>query len=199
MTKSTDKAIKMIRRLRIARPRDLVRAGITPTGIARMVEVGQVARIGRGLYALPDSDLGEKESILLVAARAPKVVFCLLTALRLHGLTTQNPASVWIAIAHKGRAPVMEHPPLHILRATERVFEIGVVKRVIQGIQVRVYNPAKTVADCFKFRSLIGQDVAVEALRDCWEQRKATMDELWKYAKLNRVSVLMRTYMETLT
>ena len=198
MTRMTKKVIEAVRRLRIAKPQELAKVGLSATGLARLVAAGQIARIGRGLYSLPNADLGEKYSILVVAARVPGCVICLLSALRVHELTTQNPSEVWIRIPFKARPPSLEYPPLRVIRATQPVFDAGVERKTINGIQVKVYGPAKTVADCFKFRSIIGQDVAVEALRDCWQQRKATMEELWTYAKLNRVTKIMQPYLESL-
>jgi predicted transcriptional regulator of viral defense system len=198
MTTPTQRTLQTVRRLRIARPRDLAGTGLTRAGLARLVETGKLTKVGRGLYSLPGADLGEKESVLLAAARVPGGVFSLLTALRLHDLTTQNPSEVWITIPHKARKPVTDYPTLRIIRASGPGFESGITHVRIKGRPVRVYSVAKTVVDCFKFRSLVGQDVAAEALRDSWRKRKTTMDELWKYAKLARVANVMRPYLETL-
>jgi len=123
-------------------------------------------------------------------------VVCLLTALRFHGLTTQSPHEVWLAIGSKTWLPQVDHPTLRFVRLSARALEAGVEEHSIEGVIVRVYNPAKTVADCFKYRNKIGLDVALEALRDCRRQRKCTNDELWHYAKICRVANVMRPYME---
>jgi predicted transcriptional regulator of viral defense system len=128
--------------------------------------------------------------------RAPNVVFCLLTALRLHGLTTQAPFEAWIAIGNSQHAPRIDYPPLRIVRFSTATLKAGVVIRKVDGVSIRVTSVAKTVADCFKFRNKIGLDVALEALHDSLRAKKASADELWKFAKINRVSNVMRPYME---
>jgi predicted transcriptional regulator of viral defense system len=124
---------------------------------------------------------------------------CLLSALRFHGLTTQAPFEVWLALDRKARAPRGGSPSLRIVRMSGRALTTGVAEHRVEGVPVRVFNPAKTVADCFKYRNKIGLDVALEALRDAWRQRRVTMDELWRYAQVCRVSTVMRPYLESLT
>ena len=123
---------------------------------------------------------------------------CLISALDYHGLTTEIPHEIWLAILRKARPPQLEYPPLKIVRMTDAAHRFGVETHSIDGVEVRITSPAKTVADCFKFRSLVGHDVALEALRDCWRKKKATSDELWKAAKVCRMSNIMRPYMEAL-
>jgi predicted transcriptional regulator of viral defense system len=117
----------------------------------------------------------------------------------MHALTTQAPFEVWMAIRGRSRHPRADYPPLRIVRFTGRAFTESVQERRVEGVLVRLYDPAKTVADCFKYRNKIGLDVALEALRDCWRQRKATMDGLWAAAKTCRVERVMRPYLESLT
>ena len=128
----------------------------------------------------------------------PRGVVCLLSALRFHGLTTQSPFEVWLAIGGKDWQPRVEYPPLRVLRFAKAALVEGVEEHTIQGVKVRVTSPARTVADCFKYRHKIGLDVALEALRDCWRQRRATMDELWRAAAVCRVANVMRPYLESL-
>jgi predicted transcriptional regulator of viral defense system len=123
---------------------------------------------------------------------------CLLSALQFHELTTQWPPEVWIAVDRKGAKPTINALPVRVVRFSGAALRAGVEERQIEGVTVRVTNPAKTVADCFKYRNKLGQDVALEALRDCWRKRKATADELWQYAKVCRVAKVMRPYMESL-
>jgi predicted transcriptional regulator of viral defense system len=125
-------------------------------------------------------------------------VICLLSALRFHGLTTQNPFEVWVMIGPKARQPALDHPPLRVIRASGAALATGAEVHELEGVQVRVTTPAKTVADCFKYRRKVGTDVALEALRDCWRQRRATMDEIRRYAEIDRMANVMRPYLESL-
>ena len=187
---------KFLRRAGTARSHELVAAGVARSALSRMVAAGKLARVARGLYALPDYQGGEHEALVTVAKRAPGVVFCLLTALRIHDLTTQAPFEVWIAIGNKAHPPRLDYPPLRTMRFAEATLAAGVETRKIDGVPVRVTGVAKTVADCFKFRNKIGLDVALEALREARRTRKASAEELWRYARLNRVTNIMRPYLE---
>jgi predicted transcriptional regulator of viral defense system len=124
-------------------------------------------------------------------------VLCLLSALRFHDLTTQQSSDVWLAIPHKAHAPRFDYPPLRVIRMSGPAMTEGVETVDVAGTQVRVFGVAKTVADCFKFRNKIGLDVALEALREAWNGKRATMDELWRYAEICRVANVMRPYLET--
>jgi predicted transcriptional regulator of viral defense system len=134
-----------------------------------------------------------------VARRHPQAVVCLLSALRLHGLTTQSPFELWLAIPNKSRAPKIDYPPLRIVRFSGVGLTDGVEEHRIDGVAVRVTSVARTVADCFKFRNKIGLDVALEALREALAERRVTMDELWRCAVQCRVANVMRPYMESLS
>lgn len=188
----------LLRRAGTARSRELVAAGISRSQLSRMVAAGQLVRLARGLYALPDYQVGEHGALVTVAKRAPGVLFCLLTALRFHELTTQAPFEVWIAIGNKEHPPRLDYPLLRTVRFSEAALKAGVETHKIDGTRVRVTGVAKTVADCFKFRNKIGLDVALEALREARRTKKASVDELWQYAKLNRVANVMRPYLEAL-
>ncbi len=195
--KSTEHRIQtLLRRAGTARSRELVAAGITRSQLSRMVAVGQVMRVARGLYALPGYQGGEHSALVAVAKRAPGVVFCLLTALRIHDLTTQAPFEVWIAIGNKDHPPRLDYPPLRTVRFSDAALAAGIETRRVDGVKVQVTSVAKTVADCFKFRNKIGLDVALEALREARRARKASADDLWRYAKINRVTNVMRPYLE---
>lgn len=188
----------LLRRAGTARSRELVAAGISRSQLSRMVAAGQLVRLARGLYALSDYQIGEHGALVTVAKRAPGVLFCLLTALRFHELTTQAPFEVWIAIGNKEHPPRLDYPPLRTVRFSEAALKAGVESHKIDGTRVRMTGVAKTVADCFKFRNKIGLDVALEALREARRTKKASGDELWQYAKLNRVANVMRPYLEAL-
>lgn len=188
----------LLRRAGTARSRELVAAGITRSELSRMVAAGRLVRLARGLYALPDYQIGEHGALVTVAKRAPGVLFCLLTALRFHDLTTQAPFEVWIAIGNKEHPPRLDYPPLRTVRFSAAALKAGVETHKVDGTRVRVTGVAKTVADCFKFRNKIGLDVALEALREARRTKKASVDELWQYARLNRVANVMRPYLEAL-
>lgn len=188
-----------LERRRTARSRNLVAKGLTRSGISRLTRSGALVAVSRGVYALPETQLSEHASVTLVASRKPKIVFCLLTALRLHDLTTQAPHEVWIAIANKDHPPRMSYPPLRTVHFSAKALEAGVETRKIDGLTIRLTNPARTAVDCFKFRNKIGLDVALEALRETHRARRATLDELWQYARLQRVTNVMRPYLESLS
>jgi len=163
----------------------------------RLVNRGLVQRIGRGIYMAVDSELTEHYDITQVSRRIPHGVICLISALRFHDIGTQNPYETWVAIDVKAWLP--KHiEGLRIVRFSGVALTYGVEEHAIDGVKMKIYSPAKTVADCFKYRNKIGLDVALEALRDCWRQRKATMDQLWDAAKVCRVATVMRPYLESL-
>ena len=147
---------------------------------------------------MPGAAPSEHRSLAEVSKRTPRGVVCLLSALRFHGLTTQAPAEVWLAIGPKDRVPRPEGVRLRVVRVSGEARDAGVETHVVEGVPVRIYCAAKTVADCFKFRNKIGTDIAVEALRDCLGQRRCTPDDLFEYANVCRVSRVMRPYMEAL-
>jgi predicted transcriptional regulator of viral defense system len=191
MRTADERVQALLRKGRPARSRDFVAAGIPRTHLSRMVAAGRLVRLARGLYAAPGYQPGEHASLIEVARRAPKAVFCLLTALRLHELTTQAPFEIWIAIGNKEHPPRLDYPKLRVVRFSGPALTEGVQVRRIDGT-----NVAKTVADCFKFRNKIGLDVALEALREALRVKKATVDELWRYARIDRVANVMRPYLE---
>ena len=198
-TKTTaDKVLDLAGQAGVLRPRDLDAHGIPRTYLSRLLAAGKLNRIGRGLYSLPDSGISAHRSLAEACKRVPRGVICLLSALRFHELTTQLPSAVWLAIGENDWRPRVDYPPLRIARFSSAALKSGVEKHKIDGVTVSVYAPAKTVADCFKFRNKVGLDVAVEALRECWRSRRCTMDELWQYAKVCRVHNVMRPYLESI-
>ena len=199
MSKSgTEEVLDLVREVGLVRPRDLESAGVPGVSLSQLARRGLLEKLGRGLYALPDVTPSEHRSLAEVSKRTPRGVVCLLSALRFHGLTTQAPPDVWLAIGPKDRAPRPDGVRLRIVRVSGEARDAGVEAHVVEGVPVRVYGVAKTVADCFKFRNKIGVDVAVEALRDCLEQRRCTADELADNARVCRVALVMRPYLEAL-
>lgn len=190
--------VELARRKGWLRASDLVHAGVPRVVLTRMTAAGQLERVARGLYRLPDSPGSEHEGLMLVASKVPQAVICLLSALQFHGLTTQLPRQVWIAMPRGSHVPHIEYPPLKMVQFTGEAYSAGIDSHVVDQMALRVYSVGKTVADCFKHRNKIGLDVALEALKDARAQNKANADELWRYAKVCRVANVMRPYLEAL-
>jgi predicted transcriptional regulator of viral defense system len=182
----------------LIRPSDLSERGLPSVALTRLVRQGLLTRVGRGLYARPDRKVSEHGTLAEVARKHPQAIVCLLSALRVHDLTTQSPFEVWLAIPNKARPPKMDYPPLRVMRFSGTLLSDGVEEHQIDGVTVRVTNVARTVADCFKFRNKIGLHVALEALQEAWLAKRLSMDELWRYATLCRVANVMRPYIESL-
>ncbi|MFW6158518.1 MAG: type IV toxin-antitoxin system AbiEi family antitoxin domain-containing protein [Planctomycetota bacterium] len=199
LTERQKQVLDLVREAGILRPRDLDPHGIPRVYLSRLARKGLVQRLARGLYALPDVDLGEKHTLAEVCKRVPHGVICLLSALSHHEIGTQSPHRVWLAIDYKARLPKANGLPLKIVRFSGKALTEGVEEHDVEGVTVRVYCPAKTVADCFKYRGKIGLGVALEALQDSWRKDLVTMDDLWTYAKICRMTTVMRPYLETLT
>ncbi|GAB4245422.1 MAG: type IV toxin-antitoxin system AbiEi family antitoxin domain-containing protein [Thermoleophilia bacterium] len=183
----------------VLRPRDLEELGISPRYLSVLRGQGLLDQPARGLYMLPDADVSEHISFAQAAKLVPQGVICLLSALVFHELTTQVPFQVWMAIAPGARLPKKGPIPIRVVRFSGPALTRGIEEHEIDGVPVRMYGSAKTIADCFKYRNKIGLDVAIEALRDCWSRRLCTMDDLWEYAQVCRVSRVMRPYLESLT
>jgi predicted transcriptional regulator of viral defense system len=199
MDTTADRLIELVRLRGLIRPCDLMSLKIPRMSLTRAVRRGQLERVGRGLYGLPGREISAHGSLAEVALRVPKGIICLLSALRFHGLTTQAPFEVWLAIENKAIAPKLEYPPLRIVRFSGDALTEGVEEHIVDGVTIRITGVAKTVADCFKYRNKIGLDVALEALRDAWHEKRMTSDEIWRYAKVCRVANVMRPYLDSLT
>lgn len=155
-------------------------------------------RVGRGRYTASDHPVTENHGLALAGAAVPRGVICLLSALSFHGVGTQLPADVWVAIDRRARRPALGYPRLRVVRFGGKSLVEGVEVHRIEGQPVKVYGVAKTVADLFKYRNKIGVDVALEALRDAWRQQRFTMDEIDRYARVCRVERVLRPYLESL-
>ena len=201
MASTTDRnrAIKLASRRQGVTARDLHAAGIHTQVMTRLIAEGRVERIARGVYRLPEQSISEHHALSIAATAVPRGVVCLLSALQYHRIGTQLPSEVWIAIEGRSRRPALRYPPLRIVRYTGRAFIEGAEEHAVEGQQVRIYNVAKTIADCFKYRNKIGLDVALEALREAWRARRVTMPQLERYAEICRVQRVMRPYLEGLT
>jgi predicted transcriptional regulator of viral defense system len=193
-----EQVLALAQEKRILRPRDLIEAGISRNCLQGLCNDGELVRTGRGVYALPPETWTEHHALAEVSVRIPNAVVCLLSALRFHGLTTQEPPSVWIALDQGKHQPRAVYPPIRVVRFSGKALSDGVESHSIEGVACRVFSPAKTVADCFKHRNKIGLDVALEALRETWRSKRVTMDELGVFAEVCRVSKVMRPYLESL-
>jgi predicted transcriptional regulator of viral defense system len=193
------RTVLLLRGAGIARTRDLEGGGVSRKQLQRLYERGEIERIGRGLYALPGTVLTEKHSLAEACRRVPNGVVCLLSALRFHELTTQNPFEVWMAIDQKAWRPRNTNPRLRLVHLSGRAFHEGVEKHDVGGVPVRVFSAAKTVADCFKFRNKIGIDVAVEALRDFTRRYRGGANDLARFARICRVQRVMQPYLDSIS
>jgi predicted transcriptional regulator of viral defense system len=197
MTKTDrDRLLGLARRRGVITTRETDAAGIHSQQLTRLVADGVLERVARGHYQIADRPVTEHHGLAVVARTVPRGVICLLSALSVHGIGTQLPAEVWVAIEGRARQPVLAHPPLRVVRFSGRAFTDGVEIHRLEGQAVRVYGVAKTLADLFKYRNKIGLDVALEALREAWRARKFKMEELDRAARICRVERVMRPYVE---
>lgn len=198
MAHYAQKTLEYVTKHGIVRPRDVEAVGIPREYLLRLHRQGKLERPGRGMYSLPHAAVTEHHSYAEVSKRVPDAVLCLLSALAFHGITTQNPAAVWIALRKGARTPALTSPAIRVVRLSDPSLTEGIEEHRVEGVPVRVYSAAKTVADCFKFRNKIGLDVAMEALRDSVRQKKASVNAIYRYSKICRVSNVMRPYLESL-
>lgn len=182
----------------VLRTRQALDFGIHPETLYEMHKSGQLVRVGRGVYRLADAEFTEMSDLAAAAIRVPQGVVCLVSALAFHNITTQIPHEVSLALPRPRTPPRVDYPPLRVFTFSRAAYEAGIEAHRIDGVSVRVYNPAKTVADCFKFRNKIGLDVTIEALRLCRERKHITPRLLLKYARVCRVERVMMPYLEAL-
>lgn len=183
----------------VARSRDLTKIGVSATTISRAVAEGELMRIGRGIYQLPDAEVDTHATLIETAKRAPNAVICLISALAYHGLTDQLPRKVWIAIGAKDWKPTMTYPKIQTVRFREPYFSSGVEMHKIGGVEIRIYSVAKSIADAFRNPKLVDRSVAIECLKSALEDRKATASELANAARTYGAWNKMRAYLEALT
>ena len=198
MESKSNRLLNLATKKQIIRAKDVFALGIPRNYLPRLVQKGVLRKVGRGLYASNSSPITEHLSLIEAACKVPKGIVCLLSALQFHKFTTQSPHQVWMAIDVKARTPRMTSPPIRFVRMSGPALHFGVKEYPVRGETLKVYTPAKTVADCFKFRNKVGLDVAIEALKDSLRQKKATINDIYRYAKICRVSNVIRPYMESL-
>lgn len=194
----TQRILDLARKQGIVRSLDLGAIGAPRVALTRMTTAGQLEKAGRGLYRLAGNHGAETESLSILAAKVPKAIFCLLTALQFHELTTQLPRRVWIAMPRGSHVPRINYPPLTMVQFSGESYSAGVEIHERDQTTLRVYSVAKTIADCFKCRNTIGLEVALEALKQARSQSKVDIDQLWHFAKICRVANVMRPYLEAL-
>jgi predicted transcriptional regulator of viral defense system len=178
---------------------ELLQAGLHPRTIAALVEAGTIERLARGLYHWSDAPAATDPDLVIVARKIPKGVVCLVSALAIHGLTTQIPHAVHLALPRPSRTPALAHPPVEIHQLAPAIYAAGVTTINVSGTAVRVYSPEKTLADCFRFRNHIGMDVVLEALRTYRSRRGANLQRVLEYARICRAETGMRPYLEAST
>jgi len=193
------KVLTLLKKEGVLRPRDLDAYQIPRRYLSRLHQRGLLVRSARGLYTAANAELSEKQTIVEVSKRIPTGTICLLSALSIHEMTTQAPFEVWIAIGGKARLPQVKDLPVRIVRFSGESLTGGIDHHIMDGVKVPVYSPAKTVADCFKYRNKIGLDVAIEALKEGQRDKKFNMNDMWKYSKICRVQNVMRPYLESLS
>ncbi len=190
--------IRIARKTGVIRSCDLAGYGVSRTTLQRMVRDGEMHRVGRGVYRLPGGPVSAHATLVEVHRRVPEGVICLLSALAFHEIGTQSPSQVWVAIDRSAWKPVVPELPVRTVRFSGPALAEGVEHHSVEGARLPVYSPAKTVADCFKYRKKIGIDVAIEALRDGWRDRRFTLDELIEFAAICRVKRVIGPYIESL-
>ncbi len=199
MSKSMmSRVLAIARRRRFVGPRDLEARRIPREYLLRLTRQGLLHRSGRGIYELAEAPVTGHHSLAMVAKEFRPGVICLLSALRFHELTTQQPSEVWLGIPTRSRSPHITTTAHRPVRYSPASFKAGVRVHRIEGVPVRIFGAAKTIADCFKYRNKIGLDVAIEALKAGLRRRKVTVDEIQRYAIICRVSNVMRPYLEAL-
>ena len=181
------------------RPCDAAAVGVDAQALRRLVGNGSVERVGRGLYRVAEAQPTEHYTLAAVCARVPGAIVCLLSALSVHELTTQVAWQEWIAIPHKARTPRLPGLPVRVVRFSGAALRYGVVNATFEGVPVRITSPARTVVDCFRFRRLVGKDVAIEALRDVLRGGKASVDQIWRAAEVCRAKSLVGPVLDALT
>lgn len=178
--------------------REAAERGVHYSTLYGMRDAGLLEQLTRGVYRLTELAAPSRYDVVAVAERAPAAVLCLVSALDFHEIGTQIPSSVSIAIGPKDRPPKIDYPRVRVYRMSGEALTSGVEEHSVDGTTVKVFNPAKTVADCFKFRNKIGLDIVLEALRETVRDRKATRNEILEYAEIDRVAKIVRPYLEAM-
>ncbi len=193
-----EQILDIVKKHGVIRAADLEKVGISRNYLYSLCKEGLLNRLGRGLYISTDTPITEHINLIEVSKRVPSAVICLVSALSFHHMTTQIPHEIWIALPKGAWKPKLDYPPLNTTFVSRNTYFFGMEEHLINGVSVKIYSPAKTVADCFKFRNKIGLDIAIEALREVCRDKKATVNELMKAADVCRVLKIMQPYMEAI-
>lgn len=191
-------ALHLLKHSKILKTEELSGAGVHRETIRRMVKSGKIIKLARGLYSIPDYQPSEYYSLIEAQKIVEQGVVCLLSALSYHGIGTQNPSEVWMAIPRKTRPPKINNSPIRMVKFSGEGYRSGIEKHNIDNNEIRIYTIPKTIADCFKYRNKLGTEVSIEALKDVLLNRRTTVDELLKYAEICRVRQIITPYMESL-
>ena len=182
----------------VLRTGEALSAGIHPRTLYEMERNGILERLARGLYRIGDMPPLGNPDLVSVALKVPNGVICLISALAYHEITTQIPHEVYLALNRGAEPPRLEHPPIRVFWFTGQAFTQGIEKNKLDGVQVQIYSPEKTIADCFKYRNKIGMDTTIEALKLYRERKRFNIDELMRFARVCRVDKVIRPYLEVL-
>jgi predicted transcriptional regulator of viral defense system len=196
MKNPQDQILALAEERGVIRPSDLQQLLLDPRYLRALVTEGRLIRTGRGLYSLATFDITERHNMVEAVRTQSKGVVCLLSSLSFHGLGTQLPHQIWLAVPYGARITANDTVPLRITVMRPSSYGAGIDIHQVEGVDVPVYNIAKTVADCFKFRGKVGFDVALEALREAMREKRCDREEIRKYAQIDRVENVMRPYME---
>lgn len=199
MKNKAEKLVLALEKRGVLKTQEILALGISKEYLRKLHHKGIVEKVAHGFYVLPGSGYSTLQSMAEVARQIPKGIICLLSALRFHGFTTQNPFEVWIAIDRRAwKSQITGTTKIRFMRFSGKSLISGIQVKKVDKVEVKVYSPAKTVADCFKYRNKIGLEVALEALREGWREKMFTTDELWEYAQICRVHKVMQPYLESL-
>jgi predicted transcriptional regulator of viral defense system len=194
-----DRALALLRQNGLTRLSEFRRAGITAATVSRLEAAGAISRLARGLYQMPDATVGSNHTLAEASKLVHKGVICLTSALAFHGLTDQVPARVWLAIGSKDWRPRLKYPPMRFAHFPIKQLRAGVEHHMIEGTSVPVFSVAKTIADLFRYRRIVGNGVTIEGLSEALRQRKATPGEIAQYAADGGIWKVMEPYMSALT
>ncbi len=197
-TTKKEQVIDYVKHHNLVRSNEIDKMGLPRTYLNQLTQEGVINRVGHGLYQWPDRRQDSHTTLSEVAKKAPNGVISLLSALSFHEFTSENPFEVWVALERKSWRPAIDYPPTKFVYMSGKSISEGIDVHILNGVEVRIFNPAKTVADCFKYRNKIGLDVALESLKEGWKMKYFTIDELMHYAEICRVENVIRPYVEAL-
>jgi len=199
MKKTVVKMHKVFKRHEgFARTKDIQGKGIHHREIKRGMDAGKIVRVKRGLYRLADIPLISHQGFVDLARAVPEGVMCLLSALSYYELTTFNPSVTSMAICRGSRKPKIDYPPVEFYHFSKKQFEAGVSEIKGKSYKFRIYNPEKTICDCFRYRNKLGLDIAREGLSEYLKRRDRNLEKLLEYAEICRIKPLLQTWLNAM-